>query len=602
MLRPDRVRSDRSAPPRRRGMESMKLSTIRAGIRCRALRLPWIGIGVLALAACAAVAPLREAAVAEPPSLLFGELFAVVQTSGLFEDSKQFADAVPRGEPQEILSSWRSQRDDPDFSLERFVETHFEIEPAIEPPPPQEGLDLCRHIDELWSVLTRPIRAQAPGSSLLSLPYPAIVPGGRFREVYYWDSYFSLLGPSVTGRDDLVRNMVDNFAYLLDTYGHIPNGTRTYYLSRSQPPFFYEMVALISPEDPAAAFARYLPQLRREHAFWMDGEHLAQPGRPYRRVVALEAGVRVNRYWDDRAAPRDESYREDVQLARESARPAEEVYRHIRAAAESGWDFSSRWFADGRRLATIETTDIVPIDLNSLLFGLERAIVLGCTRIEDAACVEEFERRATSRRAAIQQYLWQEEEGVYADYHWRHARPTGRYSAATLYPLFTGVAQAGQARDVARFVREKLLQPGGLVTTTSGTGEQWDWPNGWAPLQWIAIRGLLAYGEAELARTIAERWLANVDRVYHASGKLVEKYDVVDLDRPGGGGEYPLQDGFGWTNGVTARLARMYPDERRDCAPPSAIDAGRPDRTSQARPPSRSGRHAFLRESGVLQQ
>src|SRR5690606_27158476 len=114
-------------------------------------------------------------------------------------------------------------------------------------------------------------------------------------------------------------------------------------------------------------------------------------------------GVRVNRYWDDRAAPRDESYREDVQLARESARPAEEVYRHIRAAAESGWDFSSRWFADGRRLATIETTDIVPIDLNSLLFGLERASVLGCTRIEDAACVEEFERRATSRRAAIQQ-------------------------------------------------------------------------------------------------------------------------------------------------------------------------------------------------------
>ena len=126
---------------------------------------------------------------------------------------------------------------------------------------------------------------------------------------------------------------------------------------------------------------------------------------------------------------------------------------------------------------------------------------------------------------------------------------------------------------MARVVEMQLLKPGGLATTTVGSGQQWDLPNGWAPLQWIAVRGLRAYGEAELARTIAERWLANVDQVYRASGKLVEKYDVIDLSRPGGGGEYPLQDGFGWTNGVTAQLMQLYPDTKRCSKQASQVTA-----------------------------
>jgi alpha,alpha-trehalase len=279
-------------------------------------------------------------------------------------------------------------------------------------------------------------------------------------------------------------------------------------------------------------------------------------------VVALADNVRLNRYWDDRAAPRDESYREDLRLARGTARPADEVYRDVRAAAESGWDFSSRWLADAKTLSSIETTNIVPVDLNSLLFGLETAIALGCERVHDDACIDEFTRRSAARHAAIDRYLWQDDSGVFGDYDWRRRHPTDRLSAATLYPLFTGLAQPKQAQRVARVVEMRLLKPGGLATTAVASGQQWDLPNGWAPLQWIAVRGLRAYGETELARTIAERWLANVGKVYRASGKLVEKYDVVDLGRPGGGGEYPLQDGFAWTNGVTAQLMRLYPDAR----------------------------------------
>ncbi len=511
-----------------------------------------------------------------PPSELYGELFTAVQMNRVFEDSKQFADAIPHQPVSSVMAAWQAQHTQQGFALRAFVDTHFGFDAPVASPLPQSGLDLCSHINQLWDVLTRRTPEPPAGSSLLPLPHPAIVPGGRFRELYYWDSYFSLLGVALAGRSDLLKGMVDNFASLIDRYGHIPNGTRTYYLSRSQPPFFYEMVALTSQDEPASAYARYLPTLRREHAFWMAGEDKARPGEPHRRVVALEGRVRLNRYWDDRAAPRDESYREDVELAKASGRPAAEVYRDLRAAAESGWDFSSRWFADGKTLASIETTSIVPVDLNSLLYGLETAIRLGCQHIADQACVEEFTRRTEDRRAAIDRYLWQEDRGVYSDYHWRDKRLTERLSAATLYPLFTSLASAEQAQKVARAVRAELLEPGGLATTTVETGQQWDQPNGWAPLQWVAVRGLQKYTEAELARTIAERWLANVNRVYEASGKLVEKYDVVDVNRPGGGGEYPLQDGFGWTNGVTMKLMELFPNVKPACYAPSGEAAVTP--------------------------
>ncbi len=410
-------------------------------------------------------------------------------------------------------------------------------------------------------------------SSLLSLPHPYVVPGGRFRELYYWDSYFTMLGLADSGRADLVQAMVNNFAFLIDRYGHVPNGTRSYYLSRSQPPLFFAMVGLLSPTDPPAAYARFLPQLRREHAFWMEGAQSLAPGHAHRRVVALAGGVMLNRNWDDEDTPRDESFREDRALAARSGRDPAALYRDIRAAAESGWDFSSRWFADGRRLETIHTTELLPVDLNSLLYGLESAIADGCARVRDRACVREFRSRGRARQRGMNRYLWDARSASYRDYDWVQRVRVPRLSAATLYPLFVGVASSAQARSVAGTVRRELLDQGGVVTTRERTGQQWDAPNGWAPLQWIAVSGLRRYGIDGLARSIATRWLATVERVYRSSGRLMEKYDVADPDRPGGGGEYPLQDGFGWTNGVTRRLMTLYPNDvrARNCRLPPTV-------------------------------
>lgn len=245
-------------------------------------------------------------------------------------------------------------------------------------------------------------------------------------------------------------------------------------------------------------------------------------------------------------------------MATTRCRSASEVYRDLRATAESGIDFSSRWLGDGQTLATIRTTSLIAVDLNSLLFHLENTIAEACRVVDDAACVRAFSEQASERRAAMERYLWSESLGYYVDYDFVLGEPRTDLTAAALYPLFVGAARGDRARRTAESVRAGLLEAGGLSTTTVSTGEQWDAPNGWAPLNWVAIAGLERYGQDALAREIGTRFLASVEAVYAAEGKLVEKYDVEAGSSGGGGGEYPLQDGFGWTNAVTLKLLARY--------------------------------------------
>jgi alpha,alpha-trehalase len=512
----------------------------------------------------------------QPPQALFQELFIAVQSAAIYADGKDFADALPKAAPEVILAQYRASRPDSPLALREFIAARFVLPASVSAAPatPQQQ-PVSAHIDGLWDALTRSTTSVPPYASLLPLPLPYVVPGGRFREIYYWDSYFTMLGLDQSGRHDLVADMVRDFAYLIDTYGHVPNGTRSYYLSRSQPPFFFAMVGLLSPGDPGQAYAQYLPQLKREYAFWMAGAAGLGRGNAHRRAVAMPDGSILNRYWDDRDSPRDESYREDTALAGSSGRPARQLYRDIRAAAESGWDFSSRWFADARTRASIDTTEIVPIDLNSLLFGLENAIRSGCGRVADRGCAREFARRAAARRAAIDRYLWDAPTGAFLDYRSTQRMRVRRISAASLYPLFVGLASSSQAASVARIVAQQLLKPGGIAATAVDTGQQWDAPNGWAPLQWIAVAGLRRYDQIALAASVACRWIINVNDGYRRSGKLLEKYDVMDTGQGGRGGEYPLQDGFGWTNGVLRKLMALYPADGAYTSAEQCPDSGR---------------------------
>jgi len=503
-------------------------------------------------------AQARDAA-PQPPSQLYGALFHRVQTERLFADSKTFADAVGKSAPKRILRDYEASRNRADFSLEDFVADHFAIPVAagsdFQTAPHEE---VRVHIDKLWSVLVRAPKGLPDGGSLLRLSTRYVVPGGRFRELYYWDSYFTMLGLQTSNRHDLVADMVENFAGLIDQYSHIPNGGRTYYLSRSQPPFFAAMVELQAEHDGARALVRRLPQLEREHEFWMDGAGDLAPGTAHRRVVRLADGSLLNRYWDDLAIPRDEAYVEDIRTAQDSGRPAAEVYRDLRAAAESGWDFSSRWLADGKTLSSIRTTDFLPVDLNSLLYRLELTIARACAAARRADCSKRMLALAKTRQATMLRLMWSDRLNAFVDFDWRHKEQSMRLTAATAFPLFVGLASSEQAQRVASTIRESLLTAHGLATTTADTGQQWDAPNGWAPLQWIAVEGLRKSGEHDLAAGIAEGWVIENARVYCKTGKLVEKYNVRDAGE-GAGGEYPVQDGFGWTNGVLLKLLAIYP-------------------------------------------
>lgn len=524
---------------------------------------PVVCVLALLLSAGAACAG-SPASTPAPPDQAWQPLFQQVQRAHLFPDQKTFADAVPRQSPAALLADWQRAQREPGYTLQAFVDRAFDLPGGPAPYVSPAGQSLRAHIESLWPVLTRQSTAVDPHGSLLPLPHAYVVPGGRFREVYYWDSYFTMLGLASSGRWPQVRAMVDNFAWQLDQYGHIPNGNRSYYLSRSQPPFFSLMVTLLAAHEGDQAYRRYLTQLRTEHDFWMRGADGLAPGQARERVVRMPNGDLLNRYWDARAVPRSESWTDDLATAAQAPQRApSQVYRDLRAGAESGWDFSSRWMDDPSALSSIQTTSIVPVDLNSLLYHLEQTMARASRVAGDRASARDYSARAEARRTAINRLLWDAAQGWYADHDLRSGQLRPALTAAALYPLWLKIATDEQARRSADAAEAQLMREGGLLTTTLVSGQQWDAPNGWAPLQWVAVDGLQHYGQERLARQLGVRFLRTVQSVYDQQGKLVEKYVVDGSAGGGGGGEYPLQDGFGWSNGVTlALLDRLCPRQR----------------------------------------
>jgi alpha,alpha-trehalase len=489
----------------------------------------------------------------QTPDQLYGELFREVQVQKIFADGKTFVDCIPKRNPADIMADYTAQKG-PGFDLKKFVDDNFDL-----PRSPQlnyitQEKDVVMHIKNLWAVLKRKADTVPAGSSLLPLPYDYIVPGGRFREVYYWDSYFTMLGLLESGEITTVQNMVNNFAYLINRFGYIPNGNRSYYLSRSQAPYFSLMVEMLAEATDKRAYAIYLAALEKEYEYWTDKKAAT------RHVVKMPDGSLLTRYYDQLDIPRQEAYLEDSMVAKEALDPKKKskTLRDLRSAAESGWDFSSRWFADGKNLNTIRVTDMVPVDLNCLMHHLETTLAKAYKEGGNLLKERYFSQIAERRKKAINKYCWSTISGWYVDYNIATQRVSTELTIAGTSPLFLKIAPESRIRNIAYTLRKKFIREGGALTTLKNTGQQWDAPNGWAPLQWIAIKGLINYEEKELAKTIAERWIKLNVKVFRTTGRLMEKYDVIDTSKPAGGGEYPSQDGFGWTNGVLLKLIGMY--------------------------------------------
>lgn len=463
-----------------------------------------------------------------------GDLFKDLHLSGLWPDEKVISDSILLSPASEILRAYHAVKASGVVDLKAFYAAHFRPVAAHETAYHTDPAHSPKqHLAAIWPHLIRPADNPAERSSRFALPHPYIVVGGRFQEAYYWDSYFTQLGLLKSGQTALVRDMLDNFAYAITEIGHIPNGFRSYFLTRAQPPFFAQMVQDYGRAvgDLPATYARYLPAMQREYRYFIDSAHNHNG---------------LARYWDVADGPRVEMFGTDLEAQR-SGVPAG-YFRNLRAACESGWDFSARWLTDPQDLTTIRTTDLWAVDLNCLLLRYEEILA-------EASGDSAYTQAADRRRGAISERFFSEDTGFFHDVLIAEDTPNLITTAAGMFPLYAGAASQAQAESAAAWMKTHLLRAGGMLTTDVTSGQQWDSPNGWAPLQWIAVQGLRRYGLHDLAETLRQRWLATCDAVFHASGKFVEKYNVLDPLAASTGGEYALQDGFGWSNGVYLDLA-----------------------------------------------
>lgn len=488
------------------------------------------------------------------PEISLGSLFKEVALSQIFQDGKAWADAIPLTPLETIKTLYLQQKDSPDFNLEKFIDLHFKfpVSSTSETFTSDISKTTEEHINSLWSYLKRQGASNEKiNSTLIHLPYPYIVPGGRFNEIYYWDSYFTMLGLEVAGEYNMIHSMVENFAWMINNFGFIPNGNRSYYLSRSQPPFFALMVELLCQTPLKVDKSKYLNELLTEYHFWTDETN--------NRSVKINETQSLNRYYDNLNSPRIEMYAKDYEL--KGAIDDTHFYTNIKAACESGWDFSTRWLLDPHNLKTIATIDIIPVDLNCLLYTLEQTISSIYNLKSDSINAKLFENKATKRSESILKYFWNEDQGYFFDYNYVTSTQTTVIILAGLFPLFIGICPPNLSNKAINFAIDHLMKDGGLATTNIFSGQQWDAPNGWAPLQWISFIAMKNYHHDDEAKNLANKWISLNDRVFKNTGKMMEKYNVENTSIESGGGEYPVQDGFGWTNGVYLALKRALRNE-----------------------------------------
>jgi len=482
------------------------------------------------------------------------ELFKTVQMSDLYPDSKTFTDAIAKSPIKEIVTRYERQlSEDKDFKIVDFIKANFEIPSHRDIEVKESTSSIDEHIELLWQKLTKKADDKNLGS-LLPLKRPYIVPGGRFREIYYWDSYFTALGLVDTKNIEIAESMLFNFIDLQTQYDCIPNGNRAYYLSRTQPPILGLLTELLLPlkANQSDFLKLCINGIENEYIFWMQGKsNLNVSNTEFKRVVLMPNGAILNRYWDENNTPRPESYKEDIELFQKvDTNNSDDFYRNIRAACESGWDFSSRWLGKENTLESIKTTRIIPIDLNCLLYKNECLLSDFYAQLKEHAKSDMYAKLAKQRASAIGEYMWSEQEKFYLDYDLDDQRVSKVKSLAGALPLFVKLANNAQAKSVGEQVNKDFLKQGGLVTTLSYTKQQWDSPNGWAPLHWFTVQGLINYEDHKLATCIMERWTQTVKSYFEQTGKLMEKYNVCEQTLVAAGGEYDVQEGFGWTNGV----------------------------------------------------
>ncbi|KAK4878296.1 hypothetical protein RN001_010802 [Aquatica leii] len=504
----------------------------------------------------------------------------------IFNDSKTFVDKKLLYSPDQVLQNFNQMLNtNPKPGKEeisKFVTENFGDGDELEKWRPGDYnenpnflrmiqndtlRDFAQKLVKLWGVLARRVKddvsRNADRYSIIPVPNGFVIPGGRFREYYYWDSYWIIRSLLIGGMKETARGMIENFFTLVDRFGFVPNGGRKYYLNRSQPPLLTAMVLSYYKETSDLKWlSDNIVYLERELQFWLRD-----------RTVPVQYGrhnLTLARYHAVSDGPRPESYFEDVETGTGS-RDVEQLYVELKSGAESGWDFSSRWLFDdegGTRtgLSNVKTTRVLPVDLNSILCGAFRTLSEMYLLLNNTERSDAWAKFYHDWRVAMDVVFWDEDDGVWHDFDYALKRRRKGFYPSNLAPLWMGCyAEDGDelGRRVVEYMKNQRILDylGGVPTSLERTGEQWDFPNAWPPLQDVVVEGLRSTGNRDavaLAQTLAHRWVNANLLGFAQAGEMFEKYDAVTPGLYGGGGEYVVQSGFGWTNGVVLKFIYEY--------------------------------------------
>ncbi|HEU0370261.1 MAG TPA: trehalase family glycosidase [Candidatus Acidoferrum sp.] len=451
-------------------------------------------------------------------------------------------------------------------------------------------------VKSLPEKITRPGQidtAKLDPQGLLYLEHKYVVPGGRFNEMYGWDSYFIVRGLVRDGRIELAKGMIENFLFEIEHYGTILNANRSYYLSRSQPPFLTSMILSVYEAEKAAGhedrkwLERVYGYAGKDYEMWISAPHTAD-------------GTGLSRYYDFGNVPAPESLKDETDhyrrvaayfvmhpeldrgyLEREpigkpkrdavgkhyavdvcesplmaAAKPdcedaagvtlSQEFYRGDRSMRESGFDVSFRFGPHGAG-----THHYAAVCLNSLLYKYEKDMETMSTMLGRAKDAASWKQRAAERGENIQKYLWDVEQGMFFDYDLHHKERSTYIYITTFYPLWAGAATKEQAAAIMKHLG-KLEQPGGLVMSPYESEGQWDFPYAWAPTQLLAIEGMRKYGFNTDADRISYNFLSMIAANFRHDGTIREKYNAVTRSSETAvkAGYNINVVGFGWTNAV----------------------------------------------------
>jgi alpha,alpha-trehalase len=430
-------------------------------------------------------------------------------------------------------------------------------------------------------------------TTLIDLPNYFIIPGGRFRETYYWDTYYIMQGLIISGMNQSVLKTFENLMYMINKFGFIPNGTRTYYLNRSQPPYFSIMLKKVLKIDPSY-LEKGLKAAEKEYNWWMRNK----------KIIIKKKGTEytLNLYRVISDTPRLESYREDMTVFknvlerqnkirgflavsedsenkdfaffRSKSKGEEEKYKekiakrlfsNLKSAAESGYDFSTRWQIDENDLGSISIVDMIPVDLNVILFKTEKILSKLYYKLGNKRKGDLYLRKYQQREEAINKILWNHEKNVWMDWNYRLTRFQDKaFYPSNLLPLAFGIKPPVSSYKIIKMYEKELFSyPGGIPASSEGLPQkqQWDFPNAWPPHQHMAVKIFMRMKEPKLALNVAQRYYQSVYNGYKNRNEFAEKYLANDVGGKGGGGEYVPQTGFGWSNSVFLKFADLFGDE-----------------------------------------